>query len=113
MLRGREIFAALAPALLAACAVISDQPDAVVLPYVKSFSDSRPGDGMPQGWEPWTLSKFKKPTQYSLVDNDGRTVVKARAHASASGLVHRLQVDPKRYPLLQWRWKVTELIAQA
>ena len=113
MLRGWRILAAVVPALLAGCAGIPDYPDAVVLPYVKGFSDSRPGDSIPHGWEPWTLSKFKKPTQYSLVDNDGRTVIKASAHASASGLVHRLEVDPKRYPLLQWRWKVTDLIAQA
>jgi hypothetical protein len=109
----RRRVSALALAWLAGCAVIPDQPDAVVLPYVKSFSDSRAGDSLPQGWESWTLSRFKKPTQYSLVDNDGRTVIKASAHTSASGLVHRLKLDPKRYPLLQWRWLVTDLIAHA
>lgn len=113
MLRRRRILAAVALAFLAGCAAISPHPDAVVLPNVKSFSDSRPGDNIPHGWEPWTLSKFKKPTQYSLVDDDGRTVIKASAHASASGLVHRLAVDPRRFPLLQWRWMVTDLIARA
>lgn len=113
MYKRRRKFSALALAWLAGCAAIPDQPDAVILPYVTNFSDSRAGDNIPQGWEPWTLSKFKKPTQYRLVDNDGRTVIKASAHASASGLVHRLRVDPKRFPLLQWRWKVTDLIAQA
>jgi hypothetical protein len=28
-------------------------------------------------------------------------------------LVHTLRLDPREYPLLQWRWKVTELIAKA
>jgi hypothetical protein len=39
--------------------------------------------------------------------------VRARARASASGLVHPLALDPGRYPLLNWRWKVDELIQKA
>jgi len=114
----RRITAGLATvlaALAAGCATIAErqQPETVVLPYVNSFSDSRPGDDAPQGWENWTLSKFKKATQYQLVDEAGRTVVKASAYASASGLVHRLKLDPNAYPLLSWRWKVTDLIATA
>ena len=27
--------------------------------------------------------------------------------------MHALKLDPKAYPLLSWRWKVTELIAKA
>ena len=102
--------AALAAALFAGCASL---PDAVILPYVSSFSDGSPGETLPQGWRPWTLSRFKKPTQYQLVSQDGRTVVKASAHASASGLVYPIEVDPRAYPLLSWRWKVNELIARA
>jgi hypothetical protein len=110
MNRGWRIAAALAVALVAGCASLRD---AVTLPYVSTFSDSPPGETLPSGWEPWSLSKFKKPTQYELVSYDGKTVVKASARASASGLVHRLDVDPKQYPLLEWRWRVNELIASA
>jgi Protein of unknown function (DUF3047) len=110
MIRGWGITAALAAALMGGCASL---PDTVTLPYVASFSDSVPGEDLPQGWQPWTLSKLKKPTQYQLVSQDGRTVIKASAHASASGLVHPIEVDPKTYPLLSWRWKVNELIAGA
>ena len=85
----------------------------MVLPYVASFSDNPPGEALPQGWEPWTLSKLKKPTQYKLVDDAGKTVVKASADASASGLVHALNLNAKTYPLLTWRWKVTDLISAA
>jgi hypothetical protein len=85
----------------------------VALPYVSTFSDSSPGETLPTGWEPWTLSRLKKATQYLLVDESGRTVVKAHADASASGLVHALKVNAKSFPLLTWRWKVTDLIAGA
>ncbi len=107
---------ALAAALSAGCAGIPGglhAPSAVALPRVTSFSASSPGEGMPHEWQPWTLTKFKKPTQYQLVDFGGKTVVKASARASASGLIHPLSVDPHEYPLLQWRWKVDELIAGA
>jgi len=106
----RRIAAALVAALFGGCAT---QPDVITLPHVSHFSDSPPGSALPLGWEAWTLSRFKKPTQYQLVMQDGKTVVKASAHASASGLVHRLAVDPRRFPLLHWRWRVTDLIATA
>ena len=101
-------------ALLHGCATLtSEPPEQIVLPYVTNFSASQPEDAMPDGWQQWTLSRFKKPTEYRLVKEDGRIVVRARASSSASGLVHPLNLDPARYPLLQWRWKVDELIATA
>jgi hypothetical protein len=110
MARGEKFVVALAAALLAGCASV---PEAIRLPYVSSFSDVAPGESLPQGWEKWTLSRLKKATQYRLVDDSGRTVVKAHAQASASGLVYPIQVDAKSYPLLTWRWKVTDLIPTA
>jgi hypothetical protein len=114
-LKAKDPAIAAAFAMLAAgCATVADRaPETVPLPYVSNFSESPPGDGVPQGWRNWTLSKFKKPTQYKLVNESGRTVVKASADASASGLVHSIKIDPKTYPLLSWRWKVDGLIANA
>jgi hypothetical protein len=110
MTGGWKIAAALAAVLLGGCASLRDS---VTLPYVASFSDGVPGTELPAGWEPWELSKFKKSTQYQLVSQDGRTVIKASANASASGLVHQLAVNPRQFPLLEWRWKVNELIPAA
>jgi hypothetical protein len=110
MARGWKVVSALALAFAAGCAAL---PDDLALPYVSNFSKNEPGEELPQGWQKWTLSKFKKPTQYQLVALDGKTVVKASADASASGLIHLLNVDARIYPLLSWRWKVTELIAKA
>jgi hypothetical protein len=111
----RGISSACLIALLTGCATatVAPQPAIVALPYVKSFSENPPGDGLPQGWERWTLSKLKKSTQYQLVDYDGKTVIRANAEAAASGLVHRLQLDTAKYPLLHWRWKVAALIPSA
>jgi len=111
----RHVIAVFALALTGGCATApGDRAGAIVeLPHVRSFSDSAPGAEVPDGWRVWTLSKFKKPTEYRVIDDSGRIVVKASARASASGLVHPLKLDPSRYPLLSWRWKVDELIPAA
>lgn len=112
-----KVAVAMLATLLTGCAAtVPTDPsprDFVALPDVPHFSANAPGDHVPAGWRTWTLSRFKKPTQYQLVDYDGRTVVKASAKGSASGLVYRLRVDPERYPVLHWQWKVTELIRTA
>jgi Protein of unknown function (DUF3047) len=100
-------------AAAAGCASVAEPPAQIALPYVKQFSDNEPGDALPSGWRPWTLSRFKKSTEYTLEDSDGRTTVKAKANASASGLVHALDIDPLQYPLLSWQWKVENLIKSA
>ena len=102
--------------LLGACAVAPPpQTPAPVgnLPLVGLFSADTPGEEMPKGWEAWTFSRFKKPTQYRLVKDAGRTVLHAKAHGSASGLIYRVRVDLKKHPYLTWRWKVPELIDEA
>lgn len=100
-------------AILCGCASVPDAPSEIALPYVRLFSENEPGDTLPNGWRVWTLSRFKKSTEYKLVDNDGRTAVKAKAENSASGLVHKLDIDPQQYPLLSWQWKVDDLIKTA
>ena len=99
--------------ILSGCATTAEPPMEIALPYVKLFSENEPGDALPNGWKVWTLSRFKKSTEYKLVDTEGRTAVKAQAAASASGLVHQLDLDPQMYPLLSWQWKVEDLIKTA
>lgn len=102
-------------AFIAGCALAPTDaaPDVVALPYVRSFSGNPEGETLPPGWQPWILSRFKRPTEYRLTNERGRTVVRARAQNSASGLVYPLLLDPVTYPLLHWHWKVNELIARA
>ena len=108
-------FALVTLVTLPGCATLADGPTEIALPYVKIFSKNKPAeDGkLPDGWRRWTLSKFKTPTRYALVDYEGRTVVKAQADASASGLVHKLDIDPREFPVLSWQWKATALIKTA
>jgi Protein of unknown function (DUF3047) len=118
-LRPDVLCAVLFSVLAAGCAIAPMEeartPDTVTvpLPQVGSFSGHPPGAALPSGWQPWILSPFKRPTSYRLVSREGKTVVRAEAKSSASGLIHPLALDPGTYPLLQWRWKVDALIAKA
>ncbi|GAB5534595.1 MAG: DUF3047 domain-containing protein [Rubricoccaceae bacterium] len=69
-----------------------------------AFSNMSPG-GAVQGWEPLSFDDGQR-TQYSLVEYGGTTVVRANANRSASGLIRRVTIDPNRFPVLTWRWKV-------
>jgi hypothetical protein len=69
-----------------------------------AFSNMTPGESV-RGWEPLSFSDSPR-TQYALVQDGGSTVVRARANRSASGLVRRVTIDPNRFPVLTWRWKV-------
>ena len=54
--------------------------------------------------------RSQKHTEYSLVDDNGTVVVKAVSRGSASGLVRAVDIDPMRYPVLEWRWKVENIL---
>src|SRR5260221_4613594 len=76
---------------------------------ITAFSAIKPGDALPPEWGPWTLNRFKPSSRYRLVEEAGATVLQGSARASASGLIHYLDVDPRERPLLSWRWKVMVL----
>ncbi len=59
------------------------------------------------GWEP---KEFKGPTEYRLIPENDRVVVKATSRAAASGLVKKISFDPRRYRYLRWSWKIDQTI---
>jgi hypothetical protein len=59
-----------------------------------------------------TIAFQKKHTRYSLVEDSGNVVVKASSSRSASGLVRRIRIDPKKYPVVSWRWKISKIYSK-
>ncbi len=98
-----------AAAFVAGCAT-APAPDRIALPDITRFSEQVPGETLPPGWQEWKFAGLKKPTEYRLVDDAGRTVVRAISHASASGLAFPVRVDTREYPYLHWHWKVMGLV---
>jgi hypothetical protein len=77
---------------------------------VGKFSAGQVGQAMPDGWKPLTFKKIPKHTSYEVVKDGDVTVVKAVSEASASGLTKEVKIDPKEFPVVQWRWKVDNLL---
>ncbi len=76
------------------------------------FSMAQEGTAFPSGWEPLTFKKISRHTQYRIVKENGTSVVQATSRAAASGLTIRVNIDLKEYPILQWRWKVQNIISR-
>ena len=77
---------------------------------VGNFSVATERDILPPDWKPLTFKKIERHTIYSLVRDQGTLVVKAVAEASASGLIREIQINPKEFPIVQWRWKVNNVL---
>jgi hypothetical protein len=80
---------------------------------VGAFSRAQPGAALPAGWQPLAFPRIARHTTYQLVADEGTMVVRADADASASGLIRRIDVDPKRHPFLAWRWKIAGVVEKA
>jgi hypothetical protein len=78
-----------------------------------AFSQAQVDAALPAGWQPLAFPRIARQTTYQLVADDGTTVVRADAEASASGLIRRIDVDPKSHPLLAWRWKIGGVVEKA
>lgn len=77
---------------------------------VGQFSIEKAGEQLPSGWQSLNFSGIKQLTDYSLVEDNGTTVIKATSHQSASGLSRAVSIDPVEYPVIQWRWKVKNVL---
>lgn len=60
----------------------------------------------------WEVKSFKGLTGYALVQDDGRTVLRAVSRAAASGLVKALDADAAKLPLLRWSWRIERTLPQ-
>ncbi|NOY68741.1 MAG: DUF3047 domain-containing protein [Deltaproteobacteria bacterium] len=103
-------FKSCASAILAAVLlviIIPNVTEAGNILEIGKFSALLSGQEFPQEWKPLVFKKIKTHTDYRLVVEANKTVVVAKSHGGASGLVRRIQVDLKSYPVIRWRWKVT------
>jgi len=62
------------------------------------------------GLSGWETKSFKGTTDYRLVKEDSRTVVKATSHDSASGMIRKIRFQPSKHRYLRWSWKIADTI---
>jgi len=58
------------------------------------------------GWEQFEIMKGQTATSYQLVEQEGVVVIQADSAEGGSGLSRKLHIDPRRYPIIEWRWRV-------
>lgn len=104
-------------AILAACANTQKTTDPVAkqvkLDQALALFSSNPAEGLPKDWEPLIFMRKKKETQYSLIKDGDRTILRAFADKASSGLRHQVNIDPVKQPWLTWSWKTSALIKTA
>jgi len=80
---------------------------------VTPFSAGKAGTQLPGGWSALSFGTNKPPTEYRLIDESGATVLRAHAAAATGALAHPVNLDVRGTPVLQWRWKISQVIADA
>lgn len=90
---------------------LSAQSEPVLV--VGRFSSAPAGAEFPDGWKPLTFKNIARHTRYELIRDQETVVVQATSHASSSGLIREIAIDPRDYPIVQWRWKVGNLLKKS
>jgi len=58
----------------------------------------------------WQKKSFKGDTVYSAVKEGGSAVVRAESSNAASGYFRNISLDSKKYPYINWSWKVQGVV---
>jgi hypothetical protein len=64
--------------------------------------------GLSPGWQE---KSFQGRADYRVIADGSGHVLQADSRGTASGLVRKLDLDPRDTPILSWRWKVSGTIA--
>ena len=76
------------------------------------FKKEKKSSTVPKGWEVIPYFRAVK-NKLSLSKEGKRTVLRVKSVGSASAVLKRLEVDPKEFPVLVWRWKINRVIGMA
>lgn len=59
----------------------------------------------------WSTKEFKGQTQYQFIKLDGSQVLKAESTDAASGLFYEQRIDLQKTPIMNWRWRIENRLA--
>jgi len=60
-------------------------------------------------WKELKFPKIKKYTSYAIVQLDGKNCLRAIADQSASGLIYEKTFNIYKYPLIRWKWRISNI----
>ena len=93
----------LALTLFVMCACCA--PQATAQAQLTAFSTASGAD-LPTPWRVVTLPKIPRHTRYAMAVSDGRRAVHAEADASYANVLHPVNADIVRTPILRFAWRV-------
>jgi hypothetical protein len=73
---------------------------------VADFSAGLGKDGVPPGWE---VKERTGRADYSVVKDGNIHALRLRSDGTSFSLQRPVDVDPRQFPVLSWKWKVTKL----
>jgi hypothetical protein len=76
------------------------------------FKKEKKSSTVPEGWEVISYFRTAK-NKLSLSKEEKRTVLRVKSIGSASGVLKRLEIDLKKFPVLVWRWKINRVVGMA
>ncbi len=70
-------------------------------------------DDFRNGLDPhWQEKRFKGRTLYSVKNDADPVCLEADSTDSASGLIYRIEYDPRKLPFITWQWRVDNVLAR-
>jgi len=76
------------------------------------FRKEKKSNKVPEGWE--VISYFRTAKNKLSLSKEGkRTILRVKSIGSASGVLKRLEIDLKKFPVLIWRWKINRAVGMA
>jgi hypothetical protein len=79
---------------------------------IGKFTTDKEADGSPKGWKTTTYFNTS-PTSYQVVKYRGEYVLKAEGIGTSSSLFKEVKAELNDYPIISWRWKISNVIRQA
>ena len=92
-------------ALCGFCLIPGLAQDQIVIP----ITEYNPDDTENPKWEALAF-RGSDDTQYTLITDEEEPYIKAVSNNSGSGLLYSVDIDPKEYPIIEWRWKIDHVI---
>ena len=56
----------------------------------------------------WEEKIFKNKVLYAVETKWGKSYLSAKSDKACSGLIYKIQFNPKKFPMFSWNWKVTK-----
>lgn len=77
---------------------------------VAPFSGMSAGWTLPDGWQRVSMAAAYDTTEYKLVRSEQGVVLRAYSNTGASGVGTRCRIDLSTHPIMEWTWKVEDIV---